>query len=349
MRRQGIKEASGAHGKKKKKSSQKQEENPQSTWSANQLLEKAEELAETYNPELAQKFYERGLQVDPTHTALMDSYAQFLLDLDDFERAKELLLKSIELSPEDNWIKYMNLGQLLQGSEAFRCYNKGIELMFNRRSKIQSGEILEREGELEGLAKEIASALCSQAELFMTDACFEENAESECEGLLNKALEVDPSNAETLQTMANFRLCQQKNDEALQLLNRSYDLWKDADDLDRPSMELCHNTAKMFLELEQDRIAADIWESLLDVDDNIAEIHYYLGLAYRYISTEAAKECLGRAKELLLQCSDPQLMSQVNDILSQVEKENYEEEDDEEGEDAEDTDKKGHSGDDMDV
>ena len=63
-------------------------------------------------------------------------------------------------------------------------------------------------------------------------------------------------------------------------------------------MEFCHNTAKMFLELEQDSIAVEIWESLLEVDDNIAEIHYHLGLAYRYISTESAKECFQRAKEV---------------------------------------------------
>ncbi len=58
MRRQGVKQATkGANGKKKKK-----EEN-QSKWSADQFLEKAEELVETYNPELAQKFYERVIVI----------------------------------------------------------------------------------------------------------------------------------------------------------------------------------------------------------------------------------------------------------------------------------------------
>lgn len=65
-----------------------------------------------------------------------------------------------------------------------------------------------------------------------------------------------------------------------------------------PAMEFCHNTAKMFIELEQDKSAVDIWESLLEVDDNIAEIHYHLGLAYRFISTSASKECLTKAKQV---------------------------------------------------
>jgi len=315
-------------------------------WGVDELLMKAEELVETYQPELAQKFYERGLEVNPNHTGLLDSYAQFLLDKDEFNMAKQLLEKSIQLSPNENWIKYMNLGQILNGKEALQCYNKGIELMIQYRARLQSGEIPNEESELQDITKEIVSALCSQAELFMTDECYEESAESECEKLINKALEIDPSNAETLQTLANLRLCQQKDDQALQLLNQSYSLWKDADDL--PSMELCHNTAKMFLELEQDKTAAEIWESLLDLDDNIAEIHYHLGLAYRYISTESSKECLSRAKELLLQCTDPQLLKQVEDMLNQVQTENYQ--NDEENEEGEEDEEEGGGDDDnMDV
>jgi hypothetical protein len=35
--------------------------------------------------------------------------------------------------------------------------------------------------------------------------------------------------------------------------------------------------AKTFLELEQPRLAAEIWEGMLEEDDNIAEVWYYLG------------------------------------------------------------------------
>jgi len=350
MSRRSVKEMTKGTNRKTKKGSkgkmqsEDDELNETPKWGADDLLLKAEEFVETYQPELAQKFYEKGLTIDPNHTQLMDSYAQFLLDMDDFVRAKELLIKSVQISPSDNWMKYMNLGQLLQGGEALQCYNKGIELMLQNREKIQNGKVPSEEGELQSLNQEIASALCSQAELFMTDACFEENAESECEKYLLKALEIDSSNAETLQTLANFKMCQQQPEEALKLLNQSYILWKDLDDLQRPSMEFCHNAAKMFLELEEDRTAADIWETLLDVDDNIAEVHYHLGLAYRYISTEAAKECFHKARELLLQCQDPQLLKQVEDMLTQIEKENYQEEE----EDEEST-KQGSDDDSMDV
>lgn len=43
---------------------------------------------------------------------------------------------------------------------------------------------------------------------------------------MNEALKVDPNNAETLQLMASFKISQQKPDEALQWLIRSYETWK---------------------------------------------------------------------------------------------------------------------------
>jgi cytochrome c-type biogenesis protein CcmH/NrfG len=57
---------------------------------------------------------------------------------------------------------------------------------------------------------------------------FEENAESECERLLQEALKVDPMNPDPLQTLASVRLSQQNPKEALELLNKSYELWREA-------------------------------------------------------------------------------------------------------------------------
>lgn len=43
---------------------------------------------------------------------------------------------------------------------------------------------------------------------------------------MNEALKVDPNNCETLQVMASFKISQQKPDEALHYLTRSYETWK---------------------------------------------------------------------------------------------------------------------------
>lgn len=330
MVRQGLKQATkGGNGRKKvEKKNKVNFGSSQVNYTVEDLVEKAEELLDQYEPDTAQKFYEKAMQMDPNHIQLLDSYAHFLLDMDDFNAAKQLLVKSIQLAPNDNWVKYMSLGQILQGGEAVQCYHKGIQLMTEHKRKLDNGEVIAKEGEVESIKEQIASALCCQAELYMTDSCYEDNAESECEKLLAQALQVDPNNKETLFTMANFKLCQQKQEEALHLLNQSYALWKDLDYSSGlwPSMEFCHNSAKMFLELSEDKTAASIWENLLEIDDNIAEIHYHLGLAYRYTSSEVSLECLNRAKELLAQCSDPALLKQVEDIIASVLTEDYREE-----------------------
>lgn len=40
-----------------------------------------------------------------------------------------LLLRSIQLAPEQGHEKYMYLGQLREGKDALQCYQKGVELM----------------------------------------------------------------------------------------------------------------------------------------------------------------------------------------------------------------------------
>ena len=55
-----------------------------------------------------------------------------------------------------------------------------------------------------GLARQVSTAHCSVAELFMTDLCDEEEAEEVCKTSIMKAIEVDPSNPETYQHMVSL-------------------------------------------------------------------------------------------------------------------------------------------------
>jgi hypothetical protein len=47
-------------------------------------------------------------------------------------------MRSIELAPNENFTKYMNLGQILQGKEALAAYTKGLELMTNERQRLSN-------------------------------------------------------------------------------------------------------------------------------------------------------------------------------------------------------------------
>jgi hypothetical protein len=63
------------------------------TYTVDELCMKAEELIEQLHPELAEKFYMKALGVEPHNTLIMDDLATLLLDMDDFERAKEVRLR----------------------------------------------------------------------------------------------------------------------------------------------------------------------------------------------------------------------------------------------------------------
>ncbi len=48
----------------------------------------------------------------------------------------QLLEKSIAVAPNDDFTKYLNLGQLLQGQQAVDCFDKGIQLMIQERENL---------------------------------------------------------------------------------------------------------------------------------------------------------------------------------------------------------------------
>ena len=131
---------------------------------------------------------------------------------------------SIELEPNGNGHKYLNLAEFLAGLESVKAYNKGIELLISQKQASTN------ESEIQAIAKQIASAHASIAELYMTDLwyivgmlthiSFEEGAEAICEKSLQTALSVDPSNADALQCLANLRILRDKDTEGSELLDK---------------------------------------------------------------------------------------------------------------------------------
>ena len=45
------------------------------------------------------------------------------------------------MCPNEGYSKYMNLGQLFEGSQAVECFQKGIELMMKEKEKKESEEV----------------------------------------------------------------------------------------------------------------------------------------------------------------------------------------------------------------
>jgi tetratricopeptide (TPR) repeat protein len=124
-----------------------------------------------------------------------------------------------------------------------------------------------------------------------------------CEKFVSEALKNDPQSThpEALMTLASLRMSQQKPEDALQAMNKCYDIFKDEEIYEkRPPFEFRHNAAKIFMELNEHLKATEIWESLLEEDDTIAEVYYHLGLAYRPLSSKSSLECLAKSKEVII-------------------------------------------------
>ncbi len=72
------------------------------------------------------------------------------------------------------------------------------------------------------LKKQIAKAHCSVAELYMTDLCYDEGAESLCERSIEAALRVEATSLDAQQTLASLRLSQDRQLDASAIMTQVY-------------------------------------------------------------------------------------------------------------------------------
>jgi len=158
------------------------------------------------------------------------------------------------------------------------------------------------------------------AEIYMTDECYAENAESECDRLLNEAISVDPKNAEVLQQLANFKMNQQNPQEALRYLKESKQIWSQKEPDDWPSYEFRTQSAKFFIELNEWENAAEILDNLIEEVDSISEVWFLAGLSYSHTDPEEALTYITKCKELLSKenCTDPEIIEKVENCLTSI-------------------------------
>ena len=113
------------------------------------------------------------------------------------------------------------------------------------------------------------------------------------------ALQVDPGNAEALQSLASVRLSQQRPDEAKQCLEQAWTQWKDfeADDNRLPPIPTRLALVKMFLELELFEPALLVLTGIMAFDDQEVEAWYLEGWCF-FLMAEKAQENGGSLNEL---------------------------------------------------
>lgn len=104
-----------------------------------QLIKKGEEYTESLDLEKAVQLYDEGLKRFPNDTVLMDAYTDLLLQLDQQDKAKDLMERSIQLNPNKEGRKYLNYAEMLSSTESVQMYKKGIEVLKNDAESYKVG------------------------------------------------------------------------------------------------------------------------------------------------------------------------------------------------------------------
>ncbi|TRY79336.1 hypothetical protein TCAL_06603 [Tigriopus californicus] len=262
-------------------------ETRESKFSIDQILEKAQENLDQYDYEMAQKFCQRALEMNPDHAKALELTSTLLLEAGEVEDAKHCLGRAITVQPDEGFSKYFSMAQLLGGQEALELYRKGIEVLTQARDKATE------EAEAKDLTRDLSNAYCSMAELFMTDLCDETEAEEDTLRCIRSALDVDKRNPEAFQTKARYLLVREKFEEAKDTMKQSLELWLPAyqgvlenklEVVDFDPVEVCSllyttriGTSKMLIEMEMWEEAIQVLEGLLEEDDSCVETWYLLG------------------------------------------------------------------------
>jgi len=306
-----------------------------SSYTVDELLDKAAELMEEYKYDLAQKFCQRALEQEADHPRALEMTGNLLLELGEVEKAQHCLGRAIVVCPEVGHSKYMTAAQLFPGTQSRDLYLKGIEVLHTLPSTAET-------------KSELSTAHVALAELFMTDLCDEEEAAAEAKRHINLATEVDPSNPEGWQALASYLLVLGDSEEAGVAMDKSLDLWLPKHTAWVASGEgeqtnLSYDTrlasVKVLLDLERFDTAAEILDSLLEEDNEVVAAWYLHGWL-NYLRNDPdfhgnVRHYLKRAQQVhvMSPTDDEAMMEHIKELLAEVGEKEEEEVEGAEGDD----------------
>lgn len=308
---------------------------PKAKYTLDQLLDKAQECIDKFEYEMAQKFCQRALEMDPDNVRALETSGSLLTDLGNVEAAKQCFGRAVHLCPDKGYSKYLNLGQLFEGAQSVECFQKGIELMMVEK---QSKEAQEVEaacgGGVEGPTdRDVSNAYLSIAEIYMTDCCFDDDAEEKCGANIDKAIAVDPDNPDAHLLRASYLMTQQNTQDAKETIKKSVSLWlPDFQAADQPgassssmiecpqSFESRMSTGKILIEVEEYELANEVLETLIEENDECVDVWYLIGWANYLLGDDGkdtARSYLNKAKKLYkkTKCDDADLEKHIDELL----------------------------------
>ena len=146
---------------------------------------------------------------------------------------------------------------------------------------------------------DLSESFCSLAELYLTDLCFNDDAEQQCESAVTSACTVCPENPTGFQLQASLRLSQSRLDDAKVSLATSVKLWSTCPEPFYPSFDSRTRTASLLMECGMNCEATSCLEALVQEDDAHPECWYLLARCHATLEApESAVECLEMATQL---------------------------------------------------
>lgn len=281
------------------------------------LLQKAQTMIDQCQPELALKFYEKALTQAPDNVDVLDSMGELYMEFQCPQEAYTVLKKSTDLAPDINAQKWLNLSQIVEGSDAEKYAEKAIQLLQLEYDEVAKNQNI---AEMKIIKKQICAAFCSLAELYMTDLCYADEAEHQCEMYMQKAMEYDVGSPEVTQAYANLRLTQRQLEDAKKYMQMTYDRLTACDENDRPSLDFRIFSGKLLIEVQLFEAAADVLEGVMLEDDENAELWFLVGQCYMAEQDYAsAVDFFQKCHEMLtqLKTDDPEAFA-LQDQLDHV-------------------------------
>ncbi|KIO16272.1 hypothetical protein M407DRAFT_34073 [Tulasnella calospora MUT 4182] len=262
------------------------------------LVEKTQILLAQCNYELAHKFIKRILERDSTHVEGREMLGLVELENGNIEAAKAvfvtLIPPSLTAPTPPSASAYLYLAQLTDDdpNKALELYRNALNLMSSQLKGKAPASQEPKSSEMEEQTRKTAvRTVIAMVEIWMSDLCFEPQAETECESLLKLAFELDPENPEALVSLASVRISQQRPEEAKDLVQRSWTVWKDleSDGAALPPISSRLSLTRLMLELSMYTQALAILHGVLASDEQEVEAWYLQGWCF-FLIGDALKE-----------------------------------------------------------
>ncbi|VDN98447.1 unnamed protein product [Rodentolepis nana] len=233
-------------------------------FSPREVLKKADACYEKLNSSKALKLYEMIIEklfklpsTDENNSVMLDALQSSANILVQFERTDEAIShfkRAIEICPDNGYEKYMSLAQLLAGEEAVNLYRRGIGIINDLLKTFDSND----SSGLQSLKSDLSFAHCAVAEVYMVDLCDDSNNSALVQQEVDKAIEICEQNPLSWYIKASCLFLTGRIDDAKSAIEKCLSLF--LPEIERIFDEQIEREDTPVEVLEGDKLIADIEE-----------------------------------------------------------------------------------------